>query len=76
MGNHQEKILAIITRILEKKGSKVDFEITADTRLSEDLGLDSFDLAEMTVLIEDEFGIDVYEDGIIETYGEVLVKIK
>lgn len=37
--------------------------------------MDSLDLAELTVRIEDAFGIDVFEDGIIDTIGEIMDKI-
>ena len=44
-------------------------------RLREDLNLDSFDLAELTVKIEDEFDIDIFEEGLVLTVGEILNKL-
>jgi len=37
--------------------------------------LDSLDLAELTVRLEEEFGVDVFEDGIVETVEEILTKL-
>ena len=44
--------------------------------LRNDLDLTSFDLAELTVRIEDEFDIDIFEDGLVNTIGEVLAKLE
>ena len=49
--------------------------LTEKMRLREDLNLDSFDLAELTVKIEDEFDIDIFEDGLVLTVGEILNKL-
>ena len=49
--------------------------INADTKLREDLSLTSFDLAELTVKIEDEFDIDIFEDGLVSTIGEIYAKL-
>lgn len=45
--------------------------ISADTRLRQDLALDSLDLAELTVRLEAHFGVDVFADGLVHTVGEV-----
>lgn len=50
--------------------------ITRDMKLREDLGLDSMDLAILTAKIEDEYDVDVFEDGIVLTVGEVLNKLE
>ena len=39
--------------------------------LSEDLNYDSFMLAELTVLIEDEVGVDIFANGVVRTVGEI-----
>ena len=48
-------------------------EVINDIRA--DLGLTSFDLAELTVRIEDEFDIDIFEDGLVNTVGEIYAKL-
>lgn len=74
MDKQLEKILVIIQNILKKK--QFDSSgLTLDSNLRA-LGFDSLDLAELTVRIENEFGIDIFEDGIIETVKEIINKIE
>ena len=73
------KIADIINEICEEKDYiVVNPKATnfLELKLREDIGFDSFDLAQLTVMIEDEFDIDVFEDGIIETMGEIIIKIE
>lgn len=44
--------------------------------LRNDIGFDSLDLAELTVRIEAECDIDIFEDGIVNTVGEILEKLE
>ena len=69
------KLLQIINTILSKKGDKIT-EINLEHSLRKDLGFDSLDLAELTVRIEDEFEIDIFEDGIVDTIDEIIRKIE
>ena len=70
-----EKLLKIINSIKKNKQDKPVETLTEEMRLREDLNLDSFDLAELTVKIEDEFDIDIFEDGLVLTVGEILNKL-
>ena len=70
-----EKLLKIINSIKKNKQDKPVESLTKEMRLREDLNLDSFDLAELTVKIEDEFDIDIFEDGLVLTVGEILNKL-
>jgi acyl carrier protein len=70
-----EKLLKIINSIKKNKQDKPAEFLTEEMRLREDLNLDSFDLAELTVKIEDEFDIDIFEDGLVLTVGEILNKL-
>lgn len=70
-----EKIIKIIEEILSDNGGTLKAEINLDTNLR-DIGFSSFDLATLTVMIEDEFGVDIFEDGMINTVGEILEKLK
>lgn len=68
----KEKINKIIIELIESSDDLNETpELTPDTKLREDLGLDSFNLAELTVHIEDEFDIDIFEDGLVNTLGEI-----
>lgn len=71
-----EKLLKIINSIKKNKQDKPVETLTEEMRLREDLNLDSFDLAELTVKIEDEFDIDIFEDGLVLTVGEILNKLQ
>lgn len=65
----------IIIEMLERKdNTKVDV-LTKETSLRRDLDFDSLDLAELTVRVEDKFDIDIFEDGLVDTLGEILDKI-
>lgn len=70
------KVLEIINGIRAAKGLAPLDTINADTKLREDLNLTSFDLAELTVKIEDEFDIDIFEDGLVSTMGEIFAKLE
>jgi len=71
----QEKLLAIINSIKKNKFEETVLEITPEQRLREDLNFDSFDLAELTVKIEEEFGVDIFEDGLISSVNEIYAKL-
>lgn len=75
MGKMEKRLLRIINDTVEKEEWKID-ELDSDLSLTIDLGLDSLALAELTVKIEDEFGVDVFEDGIVDTISEVEDKLK
>jgi len=72
----RESLKSIINDILQEKddASTVD-SLNDSMSLTNDLGLDSLDLAEMTVRLEDEYGIDVYEEDVVDEIGEVLEKL-
>ena len=72
----KNKLLLIINQIRLNNGLNV-FDIISETDdLRSDIGFNSFDLAELTVRIEDEFDIDIFEDGIVSTVGDILNKLK
>ncbi len=71
----EEKLVNILKEIVESNGNSIKTEIKEETKLREDLGLDSFQLAELTVHIEEEFGVDVFEDGLVSTVGEIKEKL-
>ena len=67
----KEKIEQIIKEILLENDITLDTPLEVNTKLS-DIGLTSFDLASLTVRIEDEFEVDIFENGIITTFGEII----
>lgn len=71
----EKKILEIINFIRESKDLKPLEQIDETDDLRDQIGFTSFDLAELTVRIEDEFDIDIFEDGLITTIGEIYAKL-
>ena len=71
----EEKILEIINEIRASKELSALEVLKATDNLRNELELTSFDLAELTVRIEDEFDIDIFEDGLVDTIGEVYAKL-
>jgi acyl carrier protein len=69
------KVLEIINDIRVSKSMVPVANLNESDNLRNDLGLTSFDLAELTVRIEDEFEIDIFEDGLVNTIGEVYAKL-
>lgn len=72
----EQKLLTIINTIRVAKGVAPVEKLNTNDKLREDLGLSSFDLAEITVNIEDEYGIDIFEDGLVNTIGEIYAKLQ
>ena len=72
----EQKVIDIINEIRAAKEMAPIESINEDTKLREDLSLTSFDLAELTVKIEDEFEIDIFEDGLVSTVGEIFAKLQ
>jgi len=79
MNEKENEIFDIIKIIIDKKNNsslnqKIEFNAHADIR--DNYGLDSLDLAELTVVIEDRYGIDIFETGIVSTINEISEKLK
>lgn len=71
-----EKLLELINVVLTNRGKKNITKIVGSQNLRDDIGLDSMDLAELTVRLEMEYDVDVFADGLISTIGEILEKLK
>ena len=74
MPNTERKVKEIILEIIEENNlKKIDHNsINQSSKLSEDLGLDSLNLAQLTVMIEEEFNKDIFENKIVRTFGEIM----
>ena len=68
-------LLSVVNDIRNNKELGSLKEIHNEDRLREDFGFTSFDLAELTVKVEDEYDIDIFEDGLVNTVGEILAKL-
>ncbi len=71
----ETKLLDIFNTVLINRGRKPLIEISLDLNLRNDIGYDSLDLAELTVRIEAEFDVDIFENGIVRTVGEIVEKL-
>lgn len=72
----ENRIKEIILSILKESGNyKEGIAIEPSSHLRDDLGMDSFNLAELTVHIEEEFDVDIFEDGIVNTVAEIYAKL-
>lgn len=71
----QEKLLQIVNSIKKNKFEDEVLELKPEQQLREDLNFDSFDLAELTVKIEEEFGVDIFENGLVNSVHEIYTKL-
>ena len=71
----EEKVLLIINQVRAAKRLEPISALNLSDSLRDDLGFTSFDLAELTVRIEDEFDIDIFENGLVNTVGEICAKL-
>jgi acyl carrier protein len=70
----KKSLLEIVNIVLSEKQVQLEV-LNSDTDLRLDLRMDSMDLALLTVLIEDEYGVDIFEDGLVSTVSDILKKI-
>lgn len=70
-----EKLISIFNIVREGAGLEALNVIDDRMDLRDDIGFDSFNLAELTVHVEEEFGVDIFEDGIVNTVGEIKAKL-
>ena len=75
MSEPDPELLILVNRVRSHKKLAPLPALTATMRLREDIGFDSLDLAELTVRIEERFGVDVFREGVVHTWGEVAVRI-
>lgn len=71
----EEKLLEIMNIVLENRTKGKIIALSPEMHLKDDIGFDSLDLAELTVRIEAEYDIDIFEDGIVNTVREILGKL-
>ena len=72
----REFVKNVINEVRSLKGLASIDNIEDNMDLREDLALSSFDLAELTVRIEDEYDVDIFEDGLVNTVGEIFAKLE
>lgn len=66
-----DQILQAINEVLVEGGCEPIQDVSRESRLLADLGLDSLQLAVLTVKLEAATGVDVFARGIVITVGEI-----
>lgn len=61
--------------MLQESGREPVTALRDDLHLRNDLGLDSLELAVLTVKVEAATGIDVFANGIVDTVGEIAKRL-
>lgn len=69
-------LLRIINTVLINRGREEIKSLSNDLHLKNDIGFESLDLAELTARIEAEYDIDIFEDGIVYTVGDIIAKLE
>ena len=69
------RLFEILNLVRTNKGRPALTSFASEMKLREDCQLDSLDLAELTVRIEEAFGVDVFADGVVRTVGEIEAKL-
>lgn len=77
MSDKLNQVLSVISVIIEY----IDFDkdsITSETKISDDLGLDSLDIVELGCRIEEAFDIEVTDDDLeaVTTVGDLVELIE
>jgi len=73
MDEVQAKVITVISSLLERS-NKPGVDVTLESQIhGEDLDLDSLESAELSAVLEDEFGSDPFSAGLMpETIAEIV----
>jgi acyl carrier protein len=71
-----DKLLTIVNTVRENKGLEPVTELKPEFDLRTDLRFDSLDLAELTVRVEKDFGIDIFADSFVLTISDIQKKLQ
>lgn len=67
----KKNLFDIITELQSENGIQISKVINDSDDLINDLGFDSLGLAVLTVIIEEEYGVDIFEKKIIRKVYEI-----
>jgi acyl carrier protein len=73
MDEVQAKVITVVSSLLERS-NKPGVDVTLESQIhGEDLDLDSLESAELSAVLEDEFGSDPFSAGLMpETIAEIV----
>ncbi len=69
------ELIEIINKVLDSNGYTPIESMQDDMDLKNDIGFDSFMLAELTVEIEEVYNIDIFKDSLVFTVGDIKRKL-
>ena len=69
------EIKNMINDILLSESRPLIDDLKPNLSLRDDIGLDSLDLARLTVQIEDKYGVDIFKDEIVDKVEQIIQKI-
>ena len=72
----ENKLFNIINSVLRSNGKQVFDKLNLDDKLKDDLEMESIEMVDLVVSIEDEFDVDIFEFGSIETVKDIFNLIK
>ena len=76
MSPTETQLLALLNAVRRNKRWSVLAQVAPTDRLREELGFDSLDLAELTIRIEEQFGVDVFDERLLRHWGEVVARVE
>lgn len=68
----KDKLLEIINTTLSNNDLKEINDLDPKFGLQSDLEMDSIVLAELTVRLEDDFDVDIFENGMVHTIQDII----
>ena len=68
----EKKIFEIINKVLKENKIKQPKKINLSMDLKNDLGIDSMTMVHLVVAIDDEFGVDIFSDGMVKTVDNLV----
>lgn len=72
MPDAAQTVHASIATLLKRRDAD-DLVVTDESRIADDLDLDSLELAELSAMLEDDLGRDPYTEGVVPaTVGELV----
>ena len=69
-------LLNAINEVLHESGREGVSSLSPETRLRQDLGFDSLELAVLTVKLEAATGVDVFARGVVNTVEQVEERLR
>jgi acyl carrier protein len=69
------ELLGILNAVRRNNGMPECADVSPEADLRADLGLSSLDLAELSVRIEDRYGVDVFAAGVVRSWGELCQRV-